>query len=99
MLIYESRLIPNLKFRELALDTARTNNIPVQISFIEGGSTDGAAIHLHNIGVPTIVIAVAARHIHSHGSIIHRDDYDNAAKLLVSLIQRLDTATVTGLTV
>jgi endoglucanase len=44
------------------------------------------------------VIGVAARHIHSHSSIIHREDYDHAVKLLVALIQRLDAETVAGLT-
>jgi len=98
ILIFEARLIPNLKLRNLLLDTAKEMGIPVQLSYVEGGSTDGAAIHLHNIGVPTAVLTVAARHIHSHSSIIHRDDYDNAVKLLVEVIKRLDTATVAGLT-
>jgi endoglucanase len=55
-------------------------------------------IHLHGIGVPTIVIGVAARHIHSHSSIIHRDDYDDTVKLLSALIDRLDASTVATLT-
>ena len=68
------------------------------MSAIEAGATDGASIHLHGIGVPTIVIGVSARHIHSHSSIIHREDYDNAVKLLSALIDRLDTKTVAKLT-
>jgi hypothetical protein len=32
-----------------------------------------------------VVICVPARHIHSHSSIIHRQDYDQAVKLLVDL--------------
>ena len=96
--IYESRTIPNIKLRELLIQTAQENNLPVQHSFIEAGGTDGVAIHLHGIGVPTAIIGVAARHIHSHSSIIHRDDYDNAVKLLVALIRRLDDRTVAGLT-
>jgi len=98
VLIYEVRMIPNLKLRELVLDVARELEVPMQISYSEGGSTDGGAIHLHNIGVPSTVIAVAARHIHSHSSIIHRDDYERAVRLLVALIQRLDAATVASLT-
>lgn len=98
ILIYESRLIPNLKLRELLLSTAKEVAIPVQVSYVEGGSTDGAAIHLHNVGVPTAVLSVAARHIHTHSSIIHQDDYENAAKLLIAVIKRLDSATVTNLT-
>jgi len=44
------------------------------------------------------VIGVPARHIHSDSSIIHRDDYDNAAKLLLTLIQKLDAETTADLT-
>jgi endoglucanase len=69
----------------------------LQTSLIEGGATDGAAIHLHQGGVPTVVIGVAARHIHSHGAILHRDDYDNALKLLIALVGKLDAGTVAGL--
>jgi endoglucanase len=98
VLIYDARMIPNLKLRDLVMDTARENDVPVQISYVEGGATDGAAIHLHNTGVPTVVIGVAARHIHSHSSIIHRDDYEAAVKLLVALVKRLDVNTVAGLT-
>jgi putative aminopeptidase FrvX len=98
VLIYESRTIPNLKLRELILDTAQKEKIAVQISYVEAGGTDAGAIHLHGIGVPSAVLAVAARHIHSHSSIIHRADYDQAVKLLTAVIKRLDEKTVAGLT-
>ncbi len=98
VLLYEARLIPNIRFRNLVTEVAKQIGISVQLSFIEGGSTDGGVIHLHGVGVPTIVIAVAARHIHSHSSIIHRRDYDDAVKLLVALIERLDENTVNSLT-
>lgn len=98
VLIYDARMIPNLKLRDLVLSVAEEIGVKVQLSAIEGGATDGAAIHLHGIGVPTVVISVAARHIHSDSSIIHRDDYDNAVKLLVALLGRLDASTVAGLT-
>ena len=99
VLIYDARMIPNLKLRDLVIDTARAIDVPVQISYVEGGATDGAVIHLHGTGVPTVVIGVAARHIHSHSSIIHRDDYDAAVKLLVALVQRLEAETVADLTI
>jgi putative aminopeptidase FrvX len=98
ILIFDARMIPNIRFRDLVLEVAKQMGISVQLSAIESGSTDGGVIHLHGIGVPTIVICVAARHIHSHSSIIHRDDYDNAVKLLSALIDRLDAHTVATLT-
>jgi putative aminopeptidase FrvX len=98
VLIYDARMIPNLKLRDLFVDTAAELGIPVQFSAIPGGATDGAAIHLHGTGVPTVVIGVAARHIHSHGAILHRDDYENAVKLVSAVVAKLDEATVAGLT-
>jgi putative aminopeptidase FrvX len=43
-------------------------------------------------------MCVPARHIHSHSSIIHRQDYDDALKLLVELVARLDKKQVEELT-
>lgn len=95
VLLFDARMIPNLKFRDFVLDTANEIGVSLQTSTIEGGATDGAAIHLYQSGVPTIVIAVPARHIHSHSSIIHRDDYDAAVKLLSVLLLRLNAERVT----
>jgi len=98
VMIYDARMIPNLKLRDLVIDTAADLSIPLQYSYMPGGATDGGAIHVHGLGVPTVVIGVPARHIHSHGSIIHRDDYDHAVQLLTAVVAKLDTATVAGLT-
>lgn len=98
VLIYDSRMIPNLKLRNFLMDTAEEMEIPLQVSYVEGGATDGAAIHLHNTGVPTVVLLVPARHIHSDSSIIHRDDYDNAVRLLVEVLKRLDADKVAEFT-
>lgn len=98
MLIYDARMIPNLLLRDLVRDTAAEIGVPLQLSYVEAGATDGAAIHLHDTGVPTVVIGVAARHIHSHSAIMHRDDYDGAVRLLQALLMRLDASTVAGLT-
>jgi endoglucanase len=98
LLIYDARMIPNLALRELVAEVAREIGVPLQISYVEGGATDGGAIHLHNLGVPTVVIAVASRHIHSHSSILHRDDFDGAVRLVAALVKRLDSETVASLT-
>lgn len=98
LVLLEARMIPNLKFRDLAIETARRLNIPLQFSAGLGGSTDGGQIHLHGIGVPTIVLGVPARHIHSHVGFIHRDDYDRALQLITALVEALDADTVAGFT-
>jgi endoglucanase len=98
ILVYDSSMIPNLKLRDLMIDTAKEQDIPFQLSVMERGGTDAGAIHITMQGVPSIVIGVPCRYIHSHVGIIHRDDYDNAVKLLVAVIKKLDAGTVDGLT-
>jgi endoglucanase len=99
IIVYDRGMVPNLKLRDLVMDTAAAENIPLQLSaYSVGGTTDGAKIHLQGIGVPTVVLGIPSRHIHSHGSIIHRDDYENGLKLIKAVVARLDAATVDDFT-
>ncbi len=98
IMLYDARMIPNIKLRDLLIDTAASLDIPLQFTVMTAGATDGAAIHLHGTGVPTVVVGVPARHIHSHGSIIHRNDYDRAVQLITAVVAKLDRATVDDLT-
>ncbi len=98
LLVYDARMIPNLKLRDMVIATAEELGIPLQFSAMPGGATDGGMIHIHNEGVPSVVIGVPTRHIHSHNAILCRDDYDQALKLVVTLVKKLDTETVAGLT-
>lgn len=96
LVLLEARLIPNLKFRDLVIDVAKELDIPLQFSAGLGGSTDGGQIHLHGSGVPTVVLGVPTRHIHSHVGFVHRDDYDRTLRLLIALVERLDQNRVEG---
>ena len=98
LLAYDCMMIPNLKLRDLVIDTAKAEKIPLQVSAMEGGATDGGPIHLHKSGVPTVVLSIPTRHIHSHGGIIHRSDFDNTVALTAAIIKKLNAATVAGLT-
>ena len=88
LVLLEARLIPNLKFRDLVIETAREIGIPLQFSAWQGGSTDGGEIHLHGEGVPTVVLGVPARHIHSHSGLIHRTDYERTLELYFGASER-----------
>ena len=98
IVIRDGSMVPNLKLRDLFVDTAEKLKIPYQFDMLERGGTDSGAIHLHRRGVPNLVIAVPTRHIHSHAGIIFRDDFDHAVKLVTAVINKLDADTVAGLT-
>lgn len=98
LLAYDARMLPNLKLRDLVMDTAKKLSIPLQVSAMEGGATDGGPIHLHKTGVPTVVLSVPTRHIHSHNAILRRDDFDRTVELVTALVEQLDAKTVASLT-
>ncbi|MBN1213497.1 MAG: M42 family metallopeptidase [candidate division Zixibacteria bacterium] len=98
VLIYDARMIPNLKLRDLVVKTAEEKKIPFHLTSMTGGATDGGPIHLSRIGVPTIVIGPPVRYIHSHNGILSRTDYDNTVKLVFELTKKLDKKNVAGFT-
>jgi putative aminopeptidase FrvX len=62
----DATMILNIRLRNFVVDIAEKNHIPYQIDIMTDGGTDAGKFHLHKQGVPSIVIGVAARYIHSH---------------------------------
>lgn len=96
--IQDPSAIMNQRFVEYVRHTAESHEIPHQLAVRRSGSTDARAIHLHRQGVPTIVLGVPARYIHTHNSIIHLDDYLSALRLIMILLRNLDGGVVEGFT-
>ncbi|MCL2576373.1 MAG: M20/M25/M40 family metallo-hydrolase [Defluviitaleaceae bacterium] len=83
-------MITNPRFIRFALDIAREKGIPVQEAVRTGGGTNGAAFHISELGVPTIIIGHPSRHIHSPHSIASFEDYKNGVKLAVEVVKALN---------
>ena len=91
--IYDPTMVTHRALREFILDTAESNQIPYQY-FVSHGGTDAGRVHTMNGGIPSAVIGICSRYIHTSASIIHIDDYLAAKELLVKLIRTLDRTTV-----
>lgn len=91
--IMDRSMITLPRLRDYILDTAEAEGIPYQF-FVSSGGTDAGRVHLSGQGVPSAVIGICARYIHSHASIMDVEDYLAAKKLLVSLIRGLDHGTI-----
>lgn len=98
ILLYDGSMIPNQALRNFVTDVADELGIPYQFDAIAGGGTDAGRMHIFGAGVPSIVIGFATRYIHSHAGLIHRDDMENAAKLVAALCERLGADTVQKIT-
>lgn len=90
--------IANRPLVDLALSIAEQHNIAHQVAVRRSGGTDAKAIHLAEQGIPTLVLGVPARHIHSHNAIYDQRDYDAMQKLSTLLVQQLNQETVSKIT-
>ncbi|WP_126425592.1 M42 family metallopeptidase [Brevibacillus marinus] len=91
MRIYDRVMITHPGLRDFLIDICEREGIKYQFYVAQGG-TDAGAVHLHNSGVPSAVIGLPARYIHSHTAIIDQDDYQAARQLLFQVIRKLDRA-------
>lgn len=97
VLVYDASMIPNVGLRDLAVEICEKQKIPFHLGTVERGGTDAGRFHVYDTGVPSLVIFIPTRYIHSHATIMDRKDYDAAVRLLVGLAKRLDAKTVGGL--
>lgn len=95
---FDASMIPNEKLKEFVINVAEENKIPYQLSIVPGGGTDGGRFHLYKTGCPSIVIGIPTRHIHSHVGVLSLNDIENAVKLIVELIKKLDSKNVESFT-
>ncbi|WP_059171436.1 M42 family metallopeptidase [Bacillus sp. FJAT-27445] len=91
--ILDRSMVTHRGMREFILDTAESHNIPYQY-FVSAGGTDAGRVHTSLEGIPSAVIGICARYIHTHASIMHVDDYAAAKELLVRLVKAFDKTTV-----
>lgn len=98
IILYDASMVSHKGLRDFVTDTADELDIPYQFDSMAGGGTDSGAIHVSANGVPALSITIATRYIHSHAAMLHRDDYENAVKLIVEVIKRLDEETVKNIT-
>lgn len=91
--IYDPTMLTHRGMVEYIQDMADTHKIKYQY-FVSPGGTDAGQVHLSGIGVPSTVIGICSRYIHTSSSIIHTDDYAAAKELLVRLVKGLDRTTL-----
>ncbi len=99
LLTYDASMIPNQPLKEFVIKTAKEAGITLQLSQTARGGTDAGRIHLNRVGCPSAVISVPTRHIHSHVGLLSLEDTENAVKLIIELVKRLDKKTVESFTV
>lgn len=82
-------MIVNEKVKNILIGAAKANKIKYQIDVIDGGMTDGAMIYMNREGVPTGVLSVPSRYIHSATGVFHIDDVSAAIDLAIKSVEKM----------
>lgn len=91
--IFDPGLIMLPQMRDFLLDVAETHDIPYQF-FVSKGGTDATAAHTANGGIPSSVIGVPGRYIHTHQTLFAISDYEAAREMVIQVLKALDTSTI-----
>ncbi len=87
--VADSGMIVPPRVLRMLVETAEQNKIPYQLETGLPGSTDAARILLTREGVPSGVISVPTRYIHSPTSMLDLEDAEKTVKLLVAVLQKI----------
>jgi glutamyl aminopeptidase len=89
----DRNFLPHRGFINHFVDVLQRNQIPHQYYQSMGG-TDAGAVHKQFDGVPTLTLCICARYIHTNSSIIDVNDYSNALKAALAVLQSLNDDTI-----
>jgi len=87
--VKDSGMLTHPGVKNLLIDTAERLGLPYQIEVLERGTTDGYAMQVSRAGVPTGVISIATRYVHTPSEMIDYNDVLNSVKLLAGLLSNL----------
>ncbi|MDD4089838.1 MAG: M42 family metallopeptidase [Tissierellia bacterium] len=82
--LMDKSIITHIEVKDLLTNLAEKNNIKYQYEVLEFGGTDAGQIHTSREGVPSGVISIPTRNLHTSGEIFNKSDVEECIKLLIA---------------
>ena len=87
--VLDAGMVSNPRVQEFVTNIAIKNHIPFQVIARSGGSTNGGKYHIAEKSIPTVVIGIPTRYIHTHYTYASVKDYKNAICLGKKILEEL----------
>jgi endoglucanase len=84
--VKDNSVLCHPRVRNHMIETAEQNSIPYQLEVLTRGGTDAGAIHLSREGVPSGVLSIPCRYVHTSSEVVDKADLENATQLLEKLL-------------
>lgn len=85
--VKDNSIMCHPKVIDQMVKAAEAISIPYQMEVLTAGGTDSGAIHLSRSGVPSGVLSIPCRYVHSANEMVDAGDVENGVALLVQLLQ------------
>ena len=85
--IKDEEMISNPCIDDKIIEIAKKKKIPLQPDVSDSGTTDAINISISKGAVPSAVLGVPVRSLHTTVSLAHLDDIENAIKLLIEFLK------------
>ncbi|MEW6231502.1 MAG: M42 family metallopeptidase [Chloroflexota bacterium] len=85
--VKDAGMLAHPAVRRLLVEAAKGLGIPYQLEVLEGGSTDAMVMQTSREGVPSGVVSIPCRYVHSPSEMVDYDDVTNAVKLLIKVLE------------
>ncbi|MCK8823754.1 M42 family metallopeptidase [Fuchsiella alkaliacetigena] len=86
--IKDRSVIAHPRVKELMLAVAKKEELPYQLEVLKSGGTDAGSIHLTREGVPSGVLSIPARYIHTPSEMVDYGDVENSLRFLKAFVQQ-----------
>lgn len=85
--VFDRSMITPPQVKQWMASTSEEHQIPYQWEVLEFGGTDSGTIHLTKGGIPSGVLSIPTRYVHSPSEMIDTKDVEAAISLLVALLE------------
>ncbi len=91
MTVKDSEMMANECINEALKKLAKKHKLPLQIDVSEFGTTDALSVSVERGGIPTSVLGVPVKNLHTVTGIADFNDIENAVKLLCAFLENPPT--------
>ncbi len=92
--VYERSMLPSNELVEWIAALAMKNHIQIQYATAPNYGQDGSVMQQSGEGMPVINIGIPVRYAHQQAGVFEQADYDETFKLIMAMLENLDSAQV-----
>lgn len=92
--VLDAGMVSNPRVQEFVKKVATENEIKYQVIARSGGSTNGGKYHIAEKSIPTVVIGIPTRYVHTHYTYASVKDYRDAILFGKKILEKLTKETI-----